>query len=91
MKEGMREDIIGATDFGKAAMRKVGDVPENFRFYEAGWIGDGKSKSNIMEVKGAEFRVAKSGPNKGKLCVKIPDSERKVFVTKEEIKAEIQN
>lgn len=91
MAADMSEDIIGAMSFGRAAMRKVGNVPENFRFYEAGWIDDKKSKSRIMEVKGAEFRVAKSGPNKGELCVKVEDSERKVFVTEEEIKSEIQN
>jgi len=33
-----------------------------------------------MEVTGAEFREAKSGPNKGKLSVLVPNSKRTVHV-----------
>jgi hypothetical protein len=38
-----------------------------------------------MEVKGAEFIEAKTGKNKGKLCKIIKDTDRTVYVTKEEM------
>lgn len=40
-----------------------------------------------MKVTGAEFREAKTGPNKGKLAVIVKDSKRVAYVTSEEMKA----
>lgn len=84
----MSVNIFKEQSFGKVAMFKIGEVPENFRLYEAGWVGDDPRKSNVMKVTGAEFRVAKSGINKGKLSVRIPGTIRTVFVNSEEMKAQ---
>lgn len=40
-----------------------------------------------MKVTGADFRVAKAGPDKGKLAVKVKGTDRTVYVTREEIKS----
>ena len=79
--------FMNDTHFGKAALSKLSKVPENFRIYEAGWLGSNPSEFTIMEVKGAEFREAKSGPNKGKLKIKLPNTDRIVYITKDEISA----
>lgn len=79
--------FMNDTSFGKVALSKLSPVPENFRIYEAGWLGSKPSEFTVMEVKGAEFRAAKSGPNKGELKIKIPNTNRTVYVTKEEIAA----
>lgn len=41
-------DIFAQTSYGKAALRKLGKVPENFMLYEAGWIGDKPENWNGM-------------------------------------------
>ncbi len=85
----MNEKIFESTDYGKAALLKFGDCPDNFRIFEAGMIDDNSKVDNgIMFVKGACFRVAKSGPNKGKLSILIPNTTLKTFVTREEILAQ---
>lgn len=82
----LREDIFAPHPYGKAALKKLGPVPENFRLYEAGWLGDRPQDADVMEVRGAEFREAKSGPNKGKLSIMVKDTKRTVYVTRAEMK-----
>lgn len=78
-------DIFAPLPFGKAALKKLGPVPENFRLYCAGWLGDRPSEWDTMEVKGAEFRAAKTGPNKGRLTIEVPGTRRTVYVSKAEM------
>ncbi len=75
------------TSYGRAALSKLAPVAENFRIYEAGWLGDKPSEWTVMEVKGMEFRAAKTGPNKGKLTVPVPGTKRTVYVTEDEMRA----
>lgn len=82
----MQDDIFGRQPYGKAALKKMGSVPANFRIYRAGWVGDLKT-TDTMEVIGAEFREAKSGPNKGKLSILVPGTRRTVYVNKSEFAA----
>lgn len=82
MPADMTKDHFAETVFGKLALIKMGEVPENFRLYEAGWIDDERT---LMFVKGCEFRYAKSGINKGKLSIAVEGTERKVYVTSEEM------
>ena len=81
----MTIDIFAMHPYGKAALKKMGDVPENFRLYCAGWIGSKPEDWKEMDVTGAEFRVAKRGPNKGKLSILIPGTQRKVRVNRKEM------
>lgn len=83
----MTDDIMGNSNYGRAALKKLGAVPENFRIYAAGWLGQKPDDWLAMKVSGAEFRVAKKGKNVGKLSVMIPGTVRHVIVTKEEISA----
>lgn len=83
----MREDIFAAQPYGKIAIKKLAPVPENFRLYQAEWLGDKPSEWNVMKVVGAEFREAKSGPNKGKLCIMVKGTQRTAFVTESEMRA----
>lgn len=83
----METPVFEEHAFGKAALRQLGDVPENFRLYEAGWLGERPEDFRVMEVKGAEFRHAKTGPNKGKLAILVPGTVRTAYVTKDEIAA----
>ncbi|WP_196491432.1 hypothetical protein [Comamonas testosteroni] len=79
--------IMEETAYGRAALKKLGEVPGNFRIYSAGWLGN-FSNPHGMQVSGAEFRQAKSGPNKGKLHFKIEGTDRTTYVSKAEIEAE---
>lgn len=72
--------------FGKIALQKLGDVPENFRLYHAAWLGSDPRSSDAMRVTGAEFRVAKRGPEKGLLSVMVPNTKRTVYVTAAEMR-----
>ena len=81
----MTEKIFENTDYGKIALQKFGFVSDNFRIYEAGWIGNNPSEFNTMKVIGGEFRIAKSGKNEGKLSILIPNSSREVYITKDEM------
>lgn len=79
------EDIFAQQPYGKAALQKLGPVAENFRLYSAGWLGEKPKDWDTMEIKGAEFRAAKSGPNKGKLVIEIPGTRRTVYVSRSEM------
>lgn len=83
----MQKDVMAEMSYGKAALQKMAPTPENFRLYEAEWLGNKSSEWTVMKVTGAEFREAKTGPNKGKLSVMVKDSERTAYVTHEEMKA----
>lgn len=73
----MTVDIFAQHPFGKAALKKMGAVPENFRLYCAGWIGENPEEWKCMDVTGAEFRRPTRGPNKGKLADQNPrDAEK---------------
>ncbi len=64
-------------------------VPENFRLYYAGWVEEPPDDWRTMNVMGAVYRAAKSGPNKGVLSIKIKGSQRSACVTREEMDAEM--
>jgi len=81
MSTDMTACVFEETSFGKAALAKMREVPENFRIYCA---GVDSFDSGIFKVAGAEFRVAKAGPNKGKLSIMVPGTKRIVYVTREE-------
>lgn len=83
----MRKDLMAEQNYGKAALQKMAPTPENFRLYEAEWLGDRPKSWTVMKVTGAEFRAAKTGPNKGKLSVMVDGSKRTAFVTAEEMRA----
>lgn len=78
-------EMFTETGFGKLALSKFDSVPENFFIYCCGWLGDIRSKGCLMEVIGCEFRVAKSGPHKGKYSIAIKGTERKVYLTSDEV------
>lgn len=82
----MEKDIFAECTYGKIALKKMGPVPENFRLFCAGWLGDKPSEWDVMKVTGAEFRVAKAGPNKGKLCIRVKGTDRNAFVSRDEMK-----
>ena len=84
MKADMAEDVFAQHGFGKAALAKMGNQPENFRLYAAGWLGD--RIGTVMAVTGAQFRHAKSGPNKGKLSVLIRGTKKTVYVSADEMR-----
>jgi hypothetical protein len=86
----MEKDVFAHTAFGKLALKKMQPVPENFRLFEAGWLGEQPEDWEVMEVKGAEFRPAKSGPRKGRLAIKIKNTTRTAYLTRKEIQ-EYQN
>lgn len=81
----MKDDPMGNTSYGRAAKEKMGDLPENFRIYGAGWLGDDPKHWDTMHVVGAEFREAKSGKNKGRLTIMIPGTKREVWINKQDI------
>ncbi len=85
----MSLDILATTSYGVVALRKLAPVPENFRLYYAGWVEEHPDDWRTMKVKGAVYRAAKSGPNKGVLSIKIKGSQRSACVTREEIDAEM--
>lgn len=80
----MREDIFAQETYGKIALQKIKSNDQNFRLYEAGWLGDGRTRE-VMEVTGAVFREALSGKNKGQLTIIVPNTTQKVFVTAREM------
>lgn len=81
----VERDIFAEYSYGKLALQKLSPVPANFRLYSAGWLGEKPEEMTVMEVSGAEFRAAKSGPNKGKLSIMIPGTKRTAYVTKAEM------
>lgn len=83
----MNERIFEQHSYGKVALEKLKPfVTENFRLYYAGWLGE-YPNFTTMEVRGAEFRAAKSGPNKGILSIKVPGTDKTAYATKEEMQA----
>lgn len=82
----MQIDPMAAQGYGKAALQKLAPTPENFRLYQAEWLGDKPSEWTVMKVTGAEFRVAKKGPNKGRLTVMTKGSKRTAYVTEAEMR-----
>lgn len=75
-------------DVAVYARAKMKNLPENFMIYKFNWLGDlNDRENNVMEVTGAVFREAKSGPRKGKLCMMVKGTERKVFLTPDDVKA----
>jgi len=87
MSADMENDSFADCPHGKAALRKLGDVPESFRLFYARWLGNDLRNADTMEIRGAEFRRAKSGKNKGKMTVMVPGTERTVFINKSDIAA----
>lgn len=83
----MEHDVFADQTYGKLALQKMAPVPQNFRLFSAGWLGKKPEEFTVMEVCGAEFRVAKRGPNKGKLSIMVPGTKRTTYVTKDEMKA----
>ncbi len=73
------------TCFGKAAIKKMGQLPDGFQIFEAGWMEKLAKDFNTMFVKGAVFREAKSGPRKGQKVVMVPGTTRTVYVTRSEM------
>ncbi len=82
----MEQDIFAEQPYGKLALQKMAPVPENFRLFYAGWLGTKPEEFTVMEVSGAQFRVAQRGPNKGKLSIMVPGTKRTTYVTKDEMK-----
>ncbi|SFD84346.1 hypothetical protein [Massilia yuzhufengensis] len=74
------EDLFADTTFGKLALQKLAPTTTYFRLYSAGWLGNGNQR-DVMEVTGAEFREAKRGPRKGELCILIPGTQRRAYIT----------
>jgi hypothetical protein len=85
----MREDIFAEYPFGKIALKKINPKSPNFRLYAAGWVETAGHTviTDEMSVSGAEFSEEKTGPNKGELSVRVPDTTRTVRVTASEIRA----
>jgi hypothetical protein len=81
----MTDGIFEDTYMGKLALIKMKSVPENFRLFFMGWMEEKPEHFETMKVTGCEFRHAKSGPNKGKLCIEIKDTRRSVYLSKDEI------
>lgn len=82
----MRIDIFADCTFGKLALQKIASSNQNFRLFEAGWLGSGSPEQReVMKVTGAEFREALSGKNKGRLSIMIPHTSRSVYVTAREM------
>jgi hypothetical protein len=44
----MQVDTFAEQSFGKVALRMLGAVPENFRLYEAGWLGKRPEDFRVM-------------------------------------------
>lgn len=82
MKGDMTVGFFEQTDYGKIALDKMAPVPENFRLHK---VGHSRAPHESMEVTGAEFRHAKSGVNKGKLCIIIAGTKKTTYVTSKEI------
>lgn len=73
-----------------AASEVMGTVPENFAFYCFEWLGDNPKHMSVMKCTGAVFREAKTGKNKGKLSVKLDETQVDIYITGEQIKAAVK-
>lgn len=83
----MGKDIFAEQTYGQVALKKLAPVPDTFRLFSAGWLGEKPKDWNTMKVTGADFRVAKAGPNRGKLSIMVKGSTRSAFVTRSEMQA----
>lgn len=81
------ENIFDDTAYGKAALKKLEPIADGFMLFKCGWLGKKIEEMTVMPAKGAVFREAKSGKNKGKRCIIVKGTERTAFVTQEEIAA----
>ena len=82
------QDIFADTDFGKIALKRMAEqspLPEGFRLFSAGWMEDHPEKFWNFKVIGAQFRMAKTGKNKGKPTIKVEGTERVSVITKREL------
>ncbi|WP_305910440.1 hypothetical protein Q9L42_021260 (plasmid) [Methylomarinum sp. Ch1-1] len=82
----MIDSVFEEQPFGKIALQKLSEVPDNFRLYHAAWLGDDLRYSDTMRVTGAEFRMAKREPEKGLLSKMVPNTKRTVYVSAEEMR-----
>lgn len=80
MSNNLDRDIFAEQPYGQLALKKMGKVPANFRLFEAAWLPEGPPPWNTMKVTGAEFRAAKTGPNKGHLTIELPGTRRSVYL-----------
>lgn len=87
MSADMTVDLWAKLDLGRFALSKLAPVPDNFRIYEAETLRDSTGYAGIIRFTGGEFRIAKSGPNKGKLSVLVKGTERTVIVSRAEFMA----
>lgn len=83
----MEKDPFANTTFGRLALKKLAPVSPDFRLYSAGWLGAKPEDWKVMSVTGAEFRVAKSGPNKGLRVIRVPGTSQTVHVTAKAMRA----
>lgn len=80
------KDLFADTNYGRAALRKLGPQPPNFRLYRSEWLGKEPKDWHEMRVTGRVFRPSKNG----KLDIPVPGTIRSVIVTREEMRAEAQ-
>ncbi len=82
----MKRDLFANNPAAKAALAKIKPTSPNFRVYCIGWMetGGGPDTWDTVEVIGAEFRAAKSGPFKGQLSIMVPGTRRTAYVNKSE-------
>ncbi|TXI24250.1 MAG: hypothetical protein E6Q67_03250 [Roseateles sp.] len=57
----METDLFAGTTFGRAALKKMAPLPENFRLYCAEWLGEKPEDWKEMRVTGRVFRASKGG------------------------------
>ncbi len=81
----MEHEVFALYPYGKAALKKLGEVPENFRLFYAGWLGPDPTIAGTMKLRGAVFRRAKTGINKGKMTIMVPGTQRTVYINKVDI------
>ena len=81
MSMDMENCFFSELPFGKIALQRFGEVPENFRLYEAGCLGNHPNYHG-MEVKGAEFERMKRDKTRGKI---IRDTTRTVYISKKDL------
>ena len=72
------DDLMDTMNYGKAALRKFGAVPEGFHLYSAEWLGGPTpAKWTRMRVTGAVFKGRR----------RVPKTTMTTIVTLEEIRA----
>lgn len=81
----LQEDMMRDYPPSIAAANKIGALADGFAFYAFEWLGDRPEEWDVMKVTGAVFREAKTGPRKGEKCIKVPGTDRTVYVTRAEI------